>query len=676
MGHAVSPDLIWRDYSTDGDSGSGAHKPLKSQIRTFAAELAALQFDTRAAATGYRSSKGGVPADVKALWLMGYAAAGDAPPVAYVRVDSEPAHDAKLRTADRYKSDGASDATNGGWWEVAGLEDAVPVRALSDDDDAAFAAAKSVVENLPGWRAGFGVNPGVVDLQGYTYTLTSAVQFATGVHLRNGQVQFTEAALGGDYGLCLGLDANTGTSYTQIVEAVTFGISGSLSANKPAALLAIPRCFATSVRDCNFNAGFSTYRTRYGLYAGRWRCWQFAIEGGRYYGGECPLRVGREGDHTKLWINPAVADHGRVANRLICNPRGYYIGGGSEHADGPRNIAITSETNGSDDVADGGVIEAGYLFNDANASAGTGWANGNSIVEHGTDVPGTEGWDQAGVITSGGNGGHLTIRNCVAVSDYVQCCFKLKGLAGFIIENVKWWARGRIDVTSVTGTFQAGETITGGTSGTTATVRSVDGGTLWLESDDGSFTNGETITGGTSGATGTADTSSAGRPRLAEFVGGACAESYIKAVRNQNTGSLEPAFSSSASQVINVDLPQGGFTPKIEGKTSAGSLTVNSREGSYYVRNSTLHATGFIDWSSASGASGDVVLALPSVASKSAQRGVAALATAGFSGGLQGIHFGDAEIKLQDQNSTADVTSIPAAGNIHYSIALPLDFAD
>tara|TARA_R110000824_G_scaffold135128_1_gene298165 strand:- start:795 stop:1646 length:852 start_codon:yes stop_codon:yes gene_type:complete len=61
-----------------------------------------------------------------------------------------------------------------------------------------------------------------------------------------------------------------------------------------------------------------------------------------------------------------------------------------------------------------------------------------------------------------------------------------------------------LTVSSVSGTFVASETITGGTSGVSTTVNSVPSGTtmiIVIPSND--LTVGETVTGGTSGATGT-----------------------------------------------------------------------------------------------------------------------------------------------------------------------------
>jgi len=109
---------IFRDYSTAGDSNSGAHAPVKSEIREWGATLESVAFDTKTLAENFRSGSGGIPADVNVIWLRGYSSAGDGGGAAYTRVDSEPSHAAKLRTSDRAISDGTTDATNGGWWAL------------------------------------------------------------------------------------------------------------------------------------------------------------------------------------------------------------------------------------------------------------------------------------------------------------------------------------------------------------------------------------------------------------------------------------------------------------------------------------------------------------------------------------------------------------------------------
>lgn len=60
-----------------------------------------------------------------------------------------------------------------------------------------------------------------------------------------------------------------------------------------------------------------------------------------------------------------------------------------------------------------------------------------------------------------------------------------------------------LDYGSLTGTFQVGETVTGGISGATATITVDTGSVLTLNNFTKNFSSGEVITGGTSGATAT-----------------------------------------------------------------------------------------------------------------------------------------------------------------------------
>ncbi len=60
-----------------------------------------------------------IPANVKLMYLKGYSTEADGGAHSVRRVDSEPSHGGKLRTADRYLSDGTADQANGGWWEIA-----------------------------------------------------------------------------------------------------------------------------------------------------------------------------------------------------------------------------------------------------------------------------------------------------------------------------------------------------------------------------------------------------------------------------------------------------------------------------------------------------------------------------------------------------------------------------
>lgn len=72
------------------------------------------------------------------------------------------------------------------------------------------------------------------------------------------------------------------------------------------------------------------------------------------------------------------------------------------------------------------------------------------------------------------------------------------------IDVDEFYFSGGVVLSGISGTFVTDETITGGTSGATATVRRVDGGDIWfLDNSSTPFQVAETVTGGTSGATGT-----------------------------------------------------------------------------------------------------------------------------------------------------------------------------
>lgn len=77
-----------------------------------------------------------------------------------------------------------------------------------------------------------------------------------------------------------------------------------------------------------------------------------------------------------------------------------------------------------------------------------------------------------------------------------------------------------INLTSPSGTFTVGETITGGTSSATARVILDNSGALTITDVSGTFSDTETVTGGTSGETGTVDgtvTQTATMKKIAEF---------------------------------------------------------------------------------------------------------------------------------------------------------------
>lgn len=70
----------------------------------------------------------------------------------------------------------------------------------------------------------------------------------------------------------------------------------------------------------------------------------------------------------------------------------------------------------------------------------------------------------------------------------------------------EFYYSGGLDLSSIVGTFLIDETITGGTSGTTAKIREIGVSNIEFLGNTGSFTTTETITGATSGATATINT--------------------------------------------------------------------------------------------------------------------------------------------------------------------------
>ena len=91
-----------------------------------------------------------------------------------------------------------------------------------------------------------------------------------------------------------------------------------------------------------------------------------------------------------------------------------------------------------------------------------------------------------------------------------------------------------LTLTSITGTFAAGETVSGGTSGQSSNLDSIDSTALTVDIPSGDYVVGETLTGGTSGATGTisaigADTTESWLSQNAEvaLLYGSLMEAYV-----------------------------------------------------------------------------------------------------------------------------------------------------
>ena len=135
----LSAKKVWRNYVTDGDSGSGAHAPIKSDIQIWGQEVEQRQFDTRTLFIADTMLAG-----VSAVRTHGYAAAGDGGGAFYKRVGGDPTPALGFQSAD---------AT---WWELVpehgkiSVLQAGAVRDNSTDDAAAINAAAAACVGTAG----------------------------------------------------------------------------------------------------------------------------------------------------------------------------------------------------------------------------------------------------------------------------------------------------------------------------------------------------------------------------------------------------------------------------------------------------------------------------------------------------------------------------------------------
>lgn len=126
LSRVVSPGDIIRVYNVtdryDLTTAAGHYRLYVTSISgndiTVALEqltgAARAAYDTRALAAA-----ASIAAGYRIARIDRYDSASLYAPHYYKRVDSEPSHDGKFRSVDRYLSDGTVDAVNGGWWEYA-----------------------------------------------------------------------------------------------------------------------------------------------------------------------------------------------------------------------------------------------------------------------------------------------------------------------------------------------------------------------------------------------------------------------------------------------------------------------------------------------------------------------------------------------------------------------------
>lgn len=100
-------------------------------------------------------------------------------------------------------------------------------------------------------------------------------------------------------------------------------------------------------------------------------------------------------------------------------------------------------------------------------------------------------------------GGELLIPqdNAIQNSNILGRLKKYKNIAGIEME-IRVWNDNTMTLTGIVGIFVVGETITGATSGATATVNSITGSVITFENLIGTFSGLDVVTGGTSGAFG------------------------------------------------------------------------------------------------------------------------------------------------------------------------------
>lgn len=288
--------------------------------------------------------------------------------------------------------------------------------------------------------------PYTVDLRGKVYTLKQRHTLDINVNLRNGTLLMDGGSL------LFGNEAAGSRTRRHTFQDLKVRYVGT--SYFPDALIKVARAYNTFVLNCDFWAGVSMERETSGAYAGKpkrarhglWlgskRVWGSSVIGGEYWGGEIPCRIGYTNDHTGITVaGGGTFHHGFVGNLLMCNPAGSLVAGVNiEHSeDGAWGLGITSGTN-----ADLGVVNAAhgvdiigvYFYNNGNGSSGTNLAP--SAVLIGTDMPGTEGFDKDGVITSQNTAHSITVRNSYIVSPKQARAVVMRGLSGLVVENCKY----------------------------------------------------------------------------------------------------------------------------------------------------------------------------------------------------------------------------------------------
>ncbi len=186
-------------------------------------------------------------------------------------------------------------------------------------------------------------------------------------------------------------------------------------------------------------------------------------------------------------------------------------------------------------------------------------------------------------------------------------------------------------VAPLIGTFQAGETITGGSSGVTAVVSGIDGVRFKLTSVTGNFAANETVTGGTSGATGQIGyayfiTPGSGTFRLAETITGGTSGA---------SGTLVDILGTRFAIAVTSGAFQTGEV--VTGATSGATATLADARLPMVGRVVTI-----------TNATGVTLDGLQLVNGNSTESGTCPFGLSGYGGSGGGLYIGDATVTLNN----------------------------
>ncbi|MEM9969512.1 MAG: hypothetical protein AAF762_00215 [Pseudomonadota bacterium] len=626
-------------------------------------------FESRAAATAATINAG-----ISFIILGGYAAPGDGGFAGYKRVVSEPSHSGKFQDA------------SGAWWELA-FQDLCPRMFGTTDDDAAWAAMKTVLED-PNWGNAVGTPigevPGIAIVgRGYTQTLTQNLQLNCAGRMEGVKLDLNACTL------TLG-DLATGTrNYAWALRDSYFNYAGA--SNYSGDMVVCERGFGWTMDKTMFRATGANGEARRGFYGGKpqgdgaaqggtdGKFWGYSISNScRFIGGLwTPCQIGGTDDHTGSSITGCTFDQGGMANLVLCNPINLPVHGNNiENASGGIGLAILSETNGSNDVATGVSIIGNYFFDRTPAA----WEENSGQITIGYNIP-------AMGLTSTASARHITIRNNNLISTMHHFSVKARMVGLLDIDNNAFRAAMALNYDAETSAFTENRTLTGGTSGATAGIVGVvdNGSTGFLTLADvvGTFQNNETITDDAGGsATVNEPSGIPATPRVLRMEGTA-SNVHLGRMNRSIGGPISPNHVAvGTTNRVLVSRQESTFDPVLRGDGTAGTLTYSARYARWWIDTGIARLIGRLDWSAVSvSPSGNMEIPLPIEISPlfgepvhvsiTAQNVASSVPIAGTIGG------GGDVIRLWRSGSTRVLgTDIAGVGFIYFDASFPVDFSD